>query len=371
MAAACCRAAGATIGLFRSGRAGIDLVVVRSTSKRCKLDVVKRGRGELFTSPDPDEAREFFRGKNKALVSKVMTVREAVSRFIHDGDYLAIGGFGANRIPTAVCHEILRQRRRGLGFLGHTSTHDFQLLAAGEAFDRCDVAYVVGLEARGLSPNARRYMESGRVRVTENSNYGLSLRLKAAAMGLPFLPARHLMGTDTFEESPASVVVCPYTDRKLVLQPAIYPDVAAIHVHESDVFGNCRIRGIHISDLDLARASKRLIITCERLVHSDEIRSDPTRTSIPYYLVDAVCEVRYGSYPGCMAHEYFSDEEHLRAWLDVERDPAAFARFLEANIYGVADFSEYLERNGGMRRMSLLRRMELRIRAREEDHGEA
>jgi len=207
------------------------------------VDVVKRGKGELFTSPDPDVAREFFRAKNKALVAKVMTVQEAVRRFVHDGDYLAIGGFGANRIPTAVCHEIVRQKRRGMGFLGHTSTHDFQILAAGEVFDRCDVAYVVGLEARGLSPNARRYMESGKVRVTENSNYGLSLRLKAAAMGLPFLPARHLMGTDTFEKSPASIVTCPYTARKLVLQPAVYPDVAAIHVHEADVFGNCRSGG--------------------------------------------------------------------------------------------------------------------------------
>ncbi len=334
------------------------------------MDVVQRGGGELFTSPDPDGAREFFRSKDKALAPKVMSVRKAVERFIRDGDYLAIGGFGANRIPTAVCHEIVRQKRKGLGFLGHTSTHDFQILAAGETFDRCDVAYVVGLEARGLSPNARRYMESGKVRITENSNYGLSLRLKAAAMGVPFLPARHLMGTDTFAYSPASVVTCPYTGKKLVLQPAVYPDVAAIHVHEADEFGNCRIRGIHISDLDLARACKRLIITCERLVHSDEIRSDPSRTAIPYYLVDAVCEVRYGGYPGCMAHEYFSDEEHLHEWLEVEKDPEAFASFLQANIFGVQDFSEYLERNGGMRKMSRLRRMELRIRAEEGRCGQ-
>jgi len=72
-----------------------------------------------------------------------------------------------------------------------------------------------------------------------------------------------------------------------------------------------------------------------------------------------------------MAHEYFSDEEHLRKWLEVERDPEAFAAFLQANIYGVSDFWEYLERNGGMRKLTRLRRMELRIRAREEDHGQA
>ena len=76
------------------------------------FDVVAQGEGPLFMDPDADKAREFFRHKNRALVSKVMTVKEAVEKFVHDGEYLAIGGFGANRIPTAVCHEILRQRKK-------------------------------------------------------------------------------------------------------------------------------------------------------------------------------------------------------------------------------------------------------------------
>jgi glutaconate CoA-transferase subunit A len=322
-------------------------------------EVIAEGKGPLFVDPDPDHAREFFRTKERALTDKRTTVREAVSRLVHDGDYLAIGGFGANRIPTAVCHEIVRQGRKNLIFAGHTSTHDFQILAAGEAFDRCDIAYIIGLEARGLSPNARRYMESGKVRSCEWTNYAIALRLKAAAMGVAFLPGRNMMGTGTFERSAAKAVRCPFTGKVFALYPALWPDVAAIHVHEADVHGNCRLRGISIADFELARAARRLIVTCERLVPNDRIREDPTATVIPNYLVDAVCEVPFGSFPGNMPYEYFSDEEHLRLWLDTEKDPAGIGRFVDEHIRGTADFMEYLRRFGGIERMSRLRAEEL------------
>jgi glutaconate CoA-transferase, subunit A len=322
------------------------------------FEVVAQGEGPLFMDPDADKAREFFRHKNRALVSKVMTVKEAVEKLVHNGEYLAIGGFGANRIPTAVCHEILRQRKKNMIFAGHTSTHDFQILSAGEVFDRCDIAYVIGLEARGLSPNARRYMESGKVKGCEWTNYALALRLKAAGMGISFIPGRNLLGTDTFKYSAAKAGKCPFTGQLYGLYPALWPDVSAIHVHIADIYGNCRVRGISIADLELARASKHLIITCERLVHNEEIRSDPTATVIPYYLVDAVCEVPFGSYPGNMAYEYFSDEDHLKLWLQEEQDPEKFRLFLDKYIYGTQDFNEYLELCGGVQRINYLRAQE-------------
>jgi glutaconate CoA-transferase subunit A len=144
----------------------------------------------------------------------------------------------------------------------------------------------------------------------------------------------------------------------VALVPALYPDVAAIHVHEADCYGNCRIFGTTVADLDLARAAKRLIITCERLIPSDAIRQDPGRTAIPFFCVDAVCEVPYGSYPGNMPYEYFSDEEHVRRWLAAEKDVDAFRDFLETHIFGVRDFAEYLQRCGGLPRMQELRRHE-------------
>jgi glutaconate CoA-transferase subunit A len=328
------------------------------------MNPLPQGSGNLFSDPSANGARQGFVAKARAQTDKLTTVPEAVARLVRDGDYLAIGGFGVDRLPVAVVHEILRQRRQNLRFAGHTATHDFQLLCAGNLTGRgrtlakVDVAYVVGLEARGLSPHARRVMESGEIEATEWSNYTLAVRFKAAAMGLPFLPARSLLGTDTFRHSAAKVVECPFTGERLAAIPALYPDVSAIHVHEADRFGNCRIRGTTVADIELARASQRLIITCERLIPNDEIRRDPSQTVIPFLCVDAVCEVPYGSYPGNMPYEYFSDEEHLRKWLEVERDPATHLRFLDEHIFGVPDFNAYLERCGGLPRLQQLRRQE-------------
>lgn len=325
------------------------------------MDILSQGDGALFADPSSDRARQFFAEKPRALTDKVMTVAESVRRFIHDGDYFACGGFGCARIPTAVLHEILRQGRQRLRFAGHTATHDFQILCAGNGLGRgqtvaaVDIAYVVGLEARGLSPHSRRVVESGEIACVEWSNYTLALRFKAAAMGVPFLPVRSLLGTDTIRHSAARVVACPFTGEKVALVPALYPDVAAIHVHEADRFGNCRIRGTTVADLDLARAAKRLIITCERLIPNDEIRQDPSRTVIPFFCVDAVCEVPYGSYPGNMPYEYFSDEDHIRQWLRAEKDIEEFRAFLQKYIYGQNDFTEYLQLCGGLRRMQKLR----------------
>lgn len=181
---------------------------------------------------------------------------------------------------------------------GHTSTHNFQILAAGGCIDRCDVAYAVGLKARGLSKVGRRLFEAGALQVTEWTNAALAWRYRAAAMGIPFIPARVMLGTDTFAKSAAVVITCRFTGIPLVALPALYPDVALIHVHRADAYGNCQIDGITVADEDLARAAKRVIITCERLVLTDDIRAHPDRTRIPWYLVDAVIEVPFGGYPG-------------------------------------------------------------------------
>jgi glutaconate CoA-transferase subunit A len=328
------------------------------------MDSLSQGEGPLFTDPSANAARAYFASKPRSQTDKLTTVADAVARLVHDGAYLAVGGFGADRIPTAVLHEILRQGKQDLGLAGHTATHDFEILCAGNltgrgrTLRRVDIAYVVGLEARGLSPHARRVMESGEVEATEWSNYALAVRFRAAAMGVPFLPARMMLGTDTFRRSAAKAIVCPFTGERLLALPALYPDVAVIHVHEADRYGNCRIRGTTVADLDVARAAKRLIITCERLIPSDDIRGDPSRTAIPFFCVDAVCEVPYGSYPANMPYEYFSDEEHFRLWFEAEREPERFRQFLQEYIYGVRDFNGYLERCGGLERLRQLRQQE-------------
>ncbi len=314
--------------------------------------------GRLFSSPDVEEARRFFAGKSRDMTDKRMEVSEAVSRFVHDGDYFASGGFGMIRISTAVLHEIVRQRKQNLGFAGHTTTHDFEILCAGRSFNRCDVAYIVGLEVRGLSPQARRYMESGQVEVTEWTNATLGWRYKAAAMGLPYLPARSILGTDTFKYSAAKVVECPFTGEKLAAVPALFPDVSVIHVHRADKYGNAQIDGISVADWDLARASKHLIITAERIVDTDDIRRAPELTQIPYWLVDAVCHVPYGCYPGNMPYEYYFDDDHLTEWFAAEKDDVSLETFLNKYIYRTKDFTEYLALKGGESRMAELHALE-------------
>jgi len=323
-----------------------------------KAAELKQGQNQLFTDPDADTAREFFRHKSRAMVSKVTTAEEAVKTMIKDCDYIAIGGFGANRIPTAILHEIVRQGKKKLGFAGHTATHDFQILIAGECIDRLDIAYIIGLEARGLSPHARRAVESGNIKLTEWTNATLSWRIKAAAMGLSFLPARNILGTDTFKYSAAKEMLCPFTGQKYAAYPALYPDFAAIHVHECDIYGNAHVYGASVSDQDLAKAAKRVVITTERIIANDKIRQNPEATFIPFWCVDAVIEVPYGSYPGNMPYEYFSDEEYIKQWMNIEKDPTEFKKFFKKQVLDTKNFYEYLNLNGGIERMIKLRAIE-------------
>lgn len=325
----------------------------------------EHGTGPLFSEMDLDTIREQFRNRNKALVDKRMSVREAIERFVNDGDYLGSGGFGCDRIAAALLHEIVRQQKQNLSFAGHTATHDWQILCAGnqtgrgQLLKRVDIAYIIGLEARGLSPHARRIAESGEIELCEWTNYALAVRLQAGAMGVPFLPMRSMAGTDTFRHSAAKSMTCPFTGKPIVVVPALWPDVAIIHVHAADRFGNCRVRGTSVADFDLARASRRVIISCERLIENDEIRDDPTATVIPFFCVDAVCEVPFGSYPGNMPYEYYSDESHIKEWLDIERDPDAYFDFVSRLIFETSDFDEYLDLSGARDRLASLRELEL------------
>ena len=316
---------------------------------------LKQGVGQVLTAVDMDTARDFFRKKNKKLESKITTVKEAISKYVEDGDYVAVGGFGGNRIPTSLLHEIVRQKKKKLGLSGHTATHDGQILAAGKCFDRCDIAYVVGLEARGLSKNARKIFESGDVKAVEWTNAALAWRYKAAAMGLSFIPARSMMGTDTFKYSAAKEIECPFTGKKLVALPALYPDVALLHVHRADIYGNCQIDGIVVSDDDLVKAAKKVIITTEKIIDNEEIRREPNKTIIPYWCVDAVIEMPFGAYPANMPNEYFSDEDHLKEWLNAEQDIQVFQDFIDRNIFSCKDFYEYLNKNGGIEKIKELR----------------
>ena len=139
------------------------------------------------------------------------------------------------------------------------------------------------------------------------------------------------------------MVECPFTGDPIALLPALILDVGLIHVHRADKFGNAQIDGISGFAFEMARASKRLIISAEEIVDTDFIRSQPDRTIIPYYLVDAVVHAPFGSHPGEMCYVYERDEPQIKSWVEASQSPESTQSYLEKYIYWVTDHQAYLE----------------------------
>lgn len=324
------------------------------------MQVLKEGKGELIGWRDPDENRQWIlENKPRELKDKQMSIQEAVAKFVRDGDFIASGGFGHVRVSMVTVYEIIRQKKKNLTMAGKTSVHDLDVLVTSGCVNRVEAAYSFGHELRGLSPGSRRKIEGGECKVpAENSNAGFQFRWLAAMLGVPFIPARNLMGTDTFEHSSAKIALDPFSKKPVCLFPAAYPDVAFIHVFRCDVYGNSQIDGILVEDFELARAARRLIITTEEIVPPDEIRRAPWKTVIPYYLVDAVVEAPFGAHPCQMPGKYYFDEEHITEWLDASKTEKGTQAYLEKYVFGVEDFDAYLELAGGVRKLSELAKIE-------------
>ena len=324
------------------------------------MHVLEVGKGELLGWHDPDENRRWIlKNKPRDLKDKRMSAEEAVSKFVHDGGLIASGGFGHVRVSMALIYEIIRQGKRDLALAGKTAVHDGDILVGSGCVNRVEAAYSFGHELRGLSPASRRAVETGKCRVVaEISNAGYQWRFLAAMMGVPFMPARVLLGTETLKYSSSKVVKDPFSGKPLCLVPACYPDVAMIHVHRCDIYGNAQIDGILVEDFELSRAARRLILTTEEIIDNERIRGEPWRTVIPFYVVDAVVEVPYGAHPCQMPLRYFYDEEHIGEWLNLSRTPEGAEEYFEKYVHSVNEFEDYLEIVGGVKKMSYLKRVE-------------
>src|SRR5512143_2013325 len=283
------------------------------------MQVLESGRGELIQPPDLEAFREWNRDhKPRKLMDKLMSEREAISRFVTDGCYIGTELYGTVRCPMSLCREVVRQGKKSLRVCGQGVLELDLWLAAG-LVKKLDITYI-GLEVYGTSSALRRAVESGQVTTcVERSNGAISWRMKATAMGVPFLPVRAMLGTDTLKYSSAKVVEDPFTGIKVCLLPALILDVAIIHVHRADRYGNSQIEGISGFAMEMARACKRLIISAEEIVSTDEIRKYPDRTMIPYFLVDAVVHAPFGSHPGEMAYVYGRDEPGIREWIEASK----------------------------------------------------
>lgn len=312
------------------------------------FSVVAEGEKPLLQPIDLDGFREHNRRKPKGLVDKLMSEQEAISRFVTDGCYLGIELYGTCRCPMSLTREIVRQGKKDLRLAGQ-GVHEADLLLAAGAVKQIDFTYI-GMEVFGVSPVVRRAVESGQVeQVVEWSNAALTWRFKAAAMGVPFLPARVMLGTDTFRKSAAKAVTCPFTGQTVALLPALVLDVGIIHVHRADRHGNCQVDGISGFAAEMARASKTLIVSAEEIVETDAIRARPDRTIIPYYLVDAVVHAPWGSHPGEMAGMYERDSAEYGAFVEAAKTVEGTDAFLHRTIHQLPSHEAYLELYGAER----------------------
>jgi len=328
--------------------------------RNSQFRILEKGEGELIGWRDPDEQRHWIQeNKSRALLDKRMNMSQAISKFVKDESVLAMGGLGHTRVSMTGIYEIIRQGITDLTFVSKCGMHELDVLIGAGTISNVETSYSFGHALRGLSPAGRRAVESGQVKVVaETSNAGHQWRFLGGMMGVPFIPARNLLGTDTFRKSSAIVIEDPFTKKPICLIPSCNPDVVVIHVPRCDKYGNCQIDGPLIEDFELARCARRLIITTEEIISNEQIRNEPWKTVIPFFLVDAVVEVQFGAHPVLMPYLYYFDENHIGEWLDLARTESGTQKYLEKYVYNVSDFQEYLELVGGAEKMNYLYEVE-------------
>lgn len=309
------------------------------------MEVLDEGTEEIISKSNPEEHRRWIKeNKTGYFEDKVMTAREAVTRFVPDGSYIFFGFFDT-RVPMALVYEIIRQRKKNLD-VARGGLYDLDILIGAGSVKRFDRGYGGGLEVMGLSSVFKRAVASHQLKIIEWSNTAFNWRLKAGAMGIPFIPIRTMIGSDTFKHSAAKVVKCPYTGLKVGIVPACNPDVAMIHVTRCDKYGNAQIDGVTALDLEAARASRRVILSTEEIVDDGVIRKEPWRTVIPCYLADAVVEAPWGAHPSNVPGRYYIDQELIAEWVQQSKTPEGVESFLKKYVFDVKDFTAYLEAIG-------------------------
>jgi glutaconate CoA-transferase subunit A len=289
-------------------------------------------------------ARVRLEAKTKSAGEKLATLEDAIARVKH-GDHVAIGGCLYSRTPLALVWALLRSRPHGLTLSRNLMSYEGEWAVVAGAADKLVTSWMgIGLPW-GLSRIQREYVESGRIQFEEWSHLGLGLRYRAAAMGVPFLPSLTMLGSSLMDVGGSKTIECPYTGHTLHAVPALFPDVALIHVHRADRFGNGQIDGYPHMDADIARAATTVLMTAEEIVPDDVIRKHPDRTVIPGLMVDAVVHVAYGSYPHECYGLYDAEPTHFTTYVDgvKRRGAAGVSDYLEKYVYAPGNHADYLD----------------------------
>ncbi|HXN77459.1 MAG TPA: CoA-transferase [Candidatus Dormibacteraeota bacterium] len=275
------------------------------------------------------------------MAGKVMTMAEAIRRFVPDRSTVALGLALEPLIPFAAGHEMIRQGRRDLELVGPISDALFdQLIGAGCV--RQVTAAWVGNVSEGLGHCYRRACEERIPRsleVRDHSNFSISLALWAAAWNVPTLPTRSLLGSDILHTNPGVVA-----RDGLVHVDAVRPDVAIVHVQRSDEMGRAHAWGPMGITEEAGLAADGVVISCEELVEPSVTLSDPNRILFPETKVVAVVHEPGGAHPSPVQGFFKRDHSFYRDYAEQSRSVKGYLAWLEQWVMLVPDRTAYLNR---------------------------
>ena len=304
------------------------------------------------------------------MTKKIFSIKEAASRFIEDGDSIVMGAALEAAIPFAFGHEIIRQGKRDLTLIGPISDMLFDQMIGTGCVKKVIAAWV-GNVIMGVGYNMRRAIEEEvprKIEIEDYTNFTISLALHAGALGIPFIPTKSLLGTGMMSEGqPFKEMECPYMREKLVLVPALKPDVAIVQAQRADEEGNTHFWGGSGVTKEAALAARKVLVVVEEIVSKKVIQRDPNRTLIPGFLVSAVIQEPWGAHPSPVQGYYNRDHEKYMTYHQESREREAYYKWLEKWVLGVRNREEYLKVLGEEKIKSLL--IKRHRRSRPVDYG--
>lgn len=283
-------------------------------------------------------------------MSKVMSTKEAISKFVNPGDFLFIGGYIC-RTPFAAIHEIIRQHKNNLTITRSNAADDFDMMIGAGLVKRF-IGTFLSLGIYGLGRCYRRSMEKSiphKIEVEEYTNLSLPMMLMAGAMGMPFVPVKDMVGTDLLNvksfmgENKYKMIDSPFDGKPTLLVPALKPDVAIIHVQQADEEGNAQMWGIGGDCRVGANAAGKVIVSCERIVDREIIGKDPSRTIVPSFKVVAVTEEPFGAHPGYTPGFYDVDFGYGYQYQQASNSVEGFENFLKEWVFDIQDRKAYTQ----------------------------
>ncbi|HZQ18506.1 MAG TPA: CoA-transferase [Terriglobales bacterium] len=277
-------------------------------------------------------------------MTKLRSMHDAIAELVLDNSSLAMGLQLEQMIPFAAAHEIIRQRKGNLTLIGPISDICFDQLIGAGCVEKVIAAWV-GNVMMGSAYNFRRAVEQHGMKVFNMSNFTVALALQAGAMGVPFMPSKTALGSDTPKGNHFFYqIFSPFSPKEtLWAVRALRPDVTIVHVQRADANGNAHCWGNYGVMIEGVRAAKRVIVTAEEIVAPEVIASDPNRTVIPGFLVDAVIECPYGAHPSPVQGYYNRDNESFREYHEQTKTKAESDTWLERWIYNLQSREEYLQ----------------------------